>query len=116
MTSGAILNLGSFGKGFGNGMSGGNAYQYDPDNKLESKYNKESVTLGRLGQELTSPMHEKIILDMLKQHAEETSSSIAQAILDNWEEEKQYFWFATPSALYETQTAECILKNTTRKK
>ena len=30
MTNGAILNLGTFGKGFGNGMSGGFAYQYDP--------------------------------------------------------------------------------------
>ncbi|NRA24344.1 MAG: glutamate synthase large subunit, partial [Oleispira sp.] len=83
MTNGSIVNLGSYGKGFGNGMSGGNAYQYDPENRLESKYNKESVTLGRLGQgTYESDAHEKIILDMLKQHAEETSSSIAQAILD----------------------------------
>ena len=30
MTNGAVLNLGSFGKGLGNGMSGGFLYQYDP--------------------------------------------------------------------------------------
>ncbi|MEM9882919.1 MAG: glutamate synthase-related protein, partial [Planctomycetota bacterium] len=29
MTNGAVLNLGGFSKGFGNGMSGGFAYQYD---------------------------------------------------------------------------------------
>lgn len=29
MTNGAVLNLGAFGKGFGNGMSGGFVYQYD---------------------------------------------------------------------------------------
>jgi len=28
MTNGAVLNIGGFGKGFCNGMSGGNAYQY----------------------------------------------------------------------------------------
>src|SRR5690606_39137451 len=30
MTNGAVLNLGAFGTGLGNGMSGGFLYQYDP--------------------------------------------------------------------------------------
>ncbi|MEM6491958.1 MAG: glutamate synthase-related protein, partial [Pseudomonadota bacterium] len=34
MTNGAVLNLGTFSKGFGNGMSGGFAYQYDPERRL----------------------------------------------------------------------------------
>jgi glutamate synthase (NADPH/NADH) large chain len=38
MINGAVLNLGGFGKGFCNGMSGGNAYQYDPENKLARTY------------------------------------------------------------------------------
>ena len=33
MTNGAVLNLGGFGKGVGNGMSGGFVYQYDPDGR-----------------------------------------------------------------------------------
>ena len=34
MTNGAVLNLGGFGKGLGNGMSGGFVYQYDPAGEL----------------------------------------------------------------------------------
>ena len=34
MTNGAVLNLGTFGKGLGNGMSGGFVYQYDPAGEL----------------------------------------------------------------------------------
>ena len=37
MTNGAVLNLGGFSKGFGNGMSGGFAYQYDHQ-KFDKKY------------------------------------------------------------------------------
>jgi glutamate synthase (NADPH/NADH) large chain len=116
MTSGAVLNLRAFGKGFGNGMSGGNAYQYDPENKLEQKYNKESVRLGRLDTgSYEAETHEQILLDMLQQHVEATNSKIAITILENWDEHKKHFWFATPLALYETQTAERLAKNTSRK-
>ena len=34
MTNGAILNIGDFAKGLGNGMSGGFLYQYDPEQKI----------------------------------------------------------------------------------
>jgi glutamate synthase (NADPH/NADH) large chain len=34
MTGGTVLNLGGFGKGLGNGMSGGFLYQYDPSGEL----------------------------------------------------------------------------------
>ena len=37
MTNGAVLNLGAFSSGYGNGMSGGFAYQYDPERKLSDK-------------------------------------------------------------------------------
>ncbi|MEM9912592.1 MAG: glutamate synthase-related protein, partial [Pseudomonadota bacterium] len=46
MTNGAILNLGSFSKGYGNGMSGGFAYQYDPDNRLPDMISADSVIMG----------------------------------------------------------------------
>ena len=34
MTNGSVINLGGYGKGFGNGMSGGVSYQYDINGKL----------------------------------------------------------------------------------
>lgn len=46
MTNGAVLNLGAFAKGFGNGMSGGFAYQYDPYRKFTDCISHDSVLLG----------------------------------------------------------------------
>ena len=48
MTNGAVMNLGGFGKGFCNGMSGGVAYQYDPYDQLENLYSHDSVKLHKL--------------------------------------------------------------------
>lgn len=116
MTSGAILNLGVFGKGFANGMSGGNVYQYDPSNKLEAMCDHQSITLGKFDADTDqSRAHEAIVIDMLRKHLQHTNSSTARFILDHWELERHHFWFAVPSALYETQTHDRLLENTPRK-
>jgi len=116
MINGAVLNLGGFGKGFCTGMSGGNAYQYDPDNRLETLYDKSSVSIHRLdeGSELAAS-HEQFILYMLEQHLEYTGSEKAKAILANWENEYQHFKFAMPLWLNKTQTAEFLSKTMDRK-
>jgi glutamate synthase (NADPH/NADH) large chain len=106
MTNGAVLNIGGFGKGFCNGMSGGNAYQYDPDNRLEALYDKSSVELHRLTEDTESAKaHEQIILAMLEQHADYANSSKARNLLANWATERQHFVFALPLWLFKTQTA-----------
>jgi glutamate synthase (NADPH/NADH) large chain len=105
MTNGAVLNIGGFGKGFCNGMSGGNAYQYDPDNRLSALYDKTSVALHRLTEEAVAA-HEPIIVAMLEQHADYANSSKAQNLLNNWASERQHFWVALPLWLNKTQTAE----------
>lgn len=116
MINGAVLNLGSFGKGFCTGMSGGNAYQYDPENRLETLYDTSSVDIHSLSEETeVSASHEQFILYMLEQHIEYTQSTKAQAILDNWDAERQHFKFAIPLWLYKTQTAEYLGKSMDRK-
>ncbi len=116
MTNGSVLNIGSFGKGVCNGMSGGNAYQYDPDNKLEQLYDKSSVKFYDLTEDSeTARAHEQFILHMLEQHTEYADSSKARKILSNWEKERQHFRFAIPLALYKTQTAEFIAQTMDRK-
>ncbi|MEI6705522.1 MAG: glutamate synthase-related protein [Methylococcales bacterium] len=107
MTNGAVLNIGGFGKGFCNGMSGGNAYQYDPDNRLQALYDKSSVELHRLTEDTESAQaHEQIILSMLEQHADYANSSKARHLLANWATERQHFVFALPLWLFKTQTAK----------
>lgn len=116
MINGAVLNLGGFGKGFCTGMSGGNAYQYDPDNRLHALYDASSVEMHSLAEntELTAA-HEQFILYMLEQHVDATDSAKARAILADWQTQRQYFKVALPLWLYKTQAAEFIAKNSERK-
>ena len=105
MTNGAVLNIGGFGKGFCNGMSGGNAYQYDPEDKLAALYDKTSVELHDLTED---DAHEKIVVSMLEEHATSANSSKARNLLTNWENERKHFKFAMPLWLYKTQTASYL--------
>ena len=116
MINGAVLNLGGFGKGFCTGMSGGNAYQYDPDNRLEELYDESSVTLHSLSDGTdVAASHEQFILYMLEQHIEYTHSEKAKFILANWTEQRNYFRFVLPLLLPKTQTAEHLAKALDRK-
>jgi glutamate synthase (NADPH/NADH) large chain len=116
MINGAVLNLGGFGKGFCTGMSGGNAYQYDPENRLLDLYDKTSVSLHGLSEEnAVAASHEQFILYMLEQHIEHTGSVKAKSILSNWTHERQHFKFALPLWLNRTQTAEFLSQTMDRK-
>ena len=116
MINGAVLNLGDFGKGFCTGMSGGNAYQYDPKNHLEDQYDSSSIEIRSLTEETdVSKAHELYILFMLEQHIEATDSIVGKRILKNWESERKHFKFAIPLWLYKTQTAEYLSKELDRK-
>ncbi|MFA6053287.1 MAG: glutamate synthase-related protein [Methylobacter sp.] len=116
MTNGAVLNIGGFGKGFCNGMSGGNAYQYDPENRLEHLYDKSSVEIHSLAEDTgTARAHEQFILYMLEQHAECANSSKARNLIANWTVERKHFKFALPLWLYKTQTAEFLKQALDRK-
>ncbi|NOR81093.1 MAG: hypothetical protein GQ529_09735 [Methyloprofundus sp.] len=97
-------------------MSGGNAYQYDPEDKLQHLYDASSVEIRNLTEDSdTARAHEQYILAMLEQHADYAESSVAQKLLDNWDNERQHFKFAIPLWLYKTQTAEFIAKTVERK-
>ncbi|MCD2452452.1 hypothetical protein GO003_018875 [Methylicorpusculum oleiharenae] len=116
MTNGAVLNLGRFGKGFCNGMSGGNAYQYDPDNLLPSLYDKSSVEIHSLTENTDiARAHEQFVVYMLEQHEQYANSSKARNILSNWETERHHFKFTLPLWLYKTQTAELLSSTVDRK-
>ena len=116
MTNGTILNLGEFSRGFGNGMSGGFAYQYDPLKILRNYISKESVLVDylKVNSDL-SKMHESCIKLMLEWHLEATGSKKASFILTNWLKEKSNFAFVTPKAFLQYQDYEEILLSKSRK-
>ncbi|MCV6576918.1 MAG: glutamate synthase-related protein [Cohaesibacter sp.] len=116
MTNGAVMNLGGFGKGFCNGMSGGVAYQYDPYDQLESLYSDDSVKLHKLDDDNDrAAIHRMAVKALLERHIKFTNSAKARFILENWDSEVSNFRFATPLALETYQNYEAILKAASRK-
>lgn len=116
MTNGAVLNLGAFGKGFGNGMSGGFAYQYDPYGTLAQHAAGDSVLFGAIaGDGEMARVHEQAVRQLLQWHLEATGSGRAAWLLANWEAERQHFVYVMPRALLLYQDAGAILKAKPRK-
>jgi glutamate synthase (NADPH/NADH) large chain len=116
MINGAVLNIGGFGKGFCTGMSGGNAYQYDPDNRLSALYDSSSVSLHSLSEAgAITDTHAPFIVAMLEQHWEHTGSEKARHLLDHWDSERQHFKVALPLWLNRTQTAAYLSQSMDRK-
>jgi glutamate synthase (NADPH/NADH) large chain len=116
MTNGAILNLGTFGKGFGNGMSGGFAYQYDPYGSLASHAAGDSVRFGSIAdQDEMAQVHKQAVLTMLNWHLEATKSPRAAWLLENWETECHHFVYVMPRSLLLYQDGGEILKAKSRK-
>lgn len=110
MINGSVLNIGAFGKGLGNGMSGGFAYQYDPENKIEVLHDASSVKYGHISDDSDeAKSHEQFILSMLEQHVQYTDSSKAKMLLENWAEHRAYFLYLQPIALEQTQSANALL-------
>ncbi len=110
MVNGSILNIGSFGKGFGNGMSGGFAYQYDPKGYLQELHSRESVLLSSLSHEtIEAKQHEEIVIDMLEQHIAYTDSPKAKKLLENWNNIREDFYIITPRALFDTQVPSYLM-------
>ncbi|MEM9881578.1 MAG: glutamate synthase large subunit, partial [Planctomycetota bacterium] len=116
MTNGAVLNLGGFSKGFGNGMSGGFAYQYDPDGKLPEMISRDSVLFGTLVDGTPeAAIHEEPIKQMLRWHVEATGSKRAAWLLDDWDHTRKHMCWVMPKALLQYQDADAILAARPRK-
>ena len=116
MTNGALLNLGGFAKGYGNGMSGGFAYQYDPEGRLPDMISRDSVLMGMLGDgSPESDIHEDAIKQLLEWHLEATGSKKARALLADWDTTRGHMAWIMPKALLQYQDADEILAARSRK-
>ena len=120
MTNGAIVNIGVYGKGFGNGMSGGTAYQYDASGDIVNRCSQDSVKAISFAdnnpQNLSLIYGQEIALRYhLTEHVKATGSVKVQNMLDNWQATKANFYLLIPLALFNYQCGTSILKNTNRK-
>jgi len=93
MTGGKVVVLGSTGRNFAAGMSGGVAYVLDRDGKFAGHCNKETVDLGKLDDiEEILTVH-----SMVSRHAEYTGSALAKGVLADWDNAVQQFVRVMPS-------------------
>jgi len=105
MTAGAVVVLGPTGRNFGAGMSGGEAYVYDPDLELDANLNPQLVaayqpTEGQL----------ESLRRIVARHFDATASPIAQRILDGWETAATHFKRVAPVA--EVARLEALFEGT----
>lgn len=117
MTNGAVLNLGAYGKGLGNGMSGGFVYQYDPYGELSSHISHDSILLGNIANpgDPMAATHAQAVRQLLAWHLEATGSTKAAWLLANWDAEHQHIYYGMPRALLQYQDSDAILQAKPRK-
>ena len=80
MTGGAVAVLGDTGRNFAAGMSGGVAYVYDPDDRLDARVNRGMVSLS----ETLDESDERMLRRLVENHRAYTDSDRAAELLDDW--------------------------------
>ncbi|MFD4571585.1 glutamate synthase-related protein [Streptomyces sp. NPDC058417] len=114
MTGGTVLNLGGFGKGLGNGMSGGFLYQYDPTGELPGRVSGDSLLVFPVTDTAHGAFHEEAVRLLLSWHVEATGSRRAARLLADWATEREHVYCGMPRALLLYQDAGEILAAATR--
>ena len=81
MTGGTVVVLGETGRNFAAGMSGGLAYVLDRDNSFPIHCNQSAVDLVAVEE----PEDVEHLKSLIVEHFQNTQSSVAKKILDEWE-------------------------------
>ncbi|MES3007933.1 MAG: glutamate synthase large subunit [Pseudomonadota bacterium] len=105
MTGGRVVILGKTGRNFGAGMSGGVAYVWNPDGDLRKQCNAETYEL----EAVSNATDIGELKTLISRHLEYTGSTVAKAILDNWDVSLQQFVKVMPTD-YKRVLAERALK------
>jgi len=79
MTGGIVVVLGTAGRNFGAGMSGGFAYVFDEDGQFNARCNQDMVDLMGL-----DANDETTVRTLLAEHVRRTGSPKAKAALESW--------------------------------
>ena len=95
MTGGTVVILGEVGDNFAAGMTGGMAFIYDEKNEFEKKVNPETVVWQRVETEYWK----NFLKNLIQKHFEETKSKVAEKIIKDYENEKNYFYQICPKEM-----------------
>ena len=87
MTGGTAVFLGDVGDNFAAGMTGGMAFVYDPESKLEDLINPNSVTWNKV----ETDYWKKYLKNLVVEHSKLTKSSYSQKMLYEWDVNLSHF-------------------------
>ena len=98
MTGGTVVVLGRAGINFAAGMTGGVAWVYDADGSFvrEGRYHSESVHIEQVSE--VDDGGRESLMGLVGRHVEETGSSLARAMLGDWEARWAAFVRVLPKA------------------
>jgi glutamate synthase (ferredoxin) len=91
MTGGTVVILGPFGYNLGAGMTGGQAYVFDPDHQLVGRMNQQLVDAARLDDAQAAELR-----FLVERHRQVTGSDRAGSMLADWDAALRYFWRVAP--------------------
>lgn len=92
MTGGRVVVLGSTGRNFAAGMSGGVAYVYDENGDFNTRCNLDMVSINGIEDEDQNTLRE-----MIEKHLNYTNSEAARRILNEWSESIKKFIQVLPN-------------------
>ena len=87
MTGGTAVFLGEVGDNFAAGMTGGMAFVYDPEAKLENLINNGSVTYNKV----ETDYWRNFLKSLVEEHAKLTKSKYSQKMLFEWDINIEHF-------------------------
>lgn len=92
MTGGKVIVLGTIGRNFGAGMSGGIAYLFKNQKNIENAINFEMLEID----EITSSEYD-FVFHKIQEHIKLTNSTLAKEIINDWNSLKYNFCKLIPS-------------------
>jgi glutamate synthase (NADPH/NADH) large chain len=101
MTGGRVVVLGSTGRNFAAGMSGGIAYVLDRDGQLERHCNRVMVDL-----EALDDADDEFLRGIIERHVEFTASDHAARVLRDWDTLREQFLKVMPRDFKRVLAAE----------
>jgi glutamate synthase (ferredoxin) len=102
MTAGRVVILGSTGRNFAAGMSGGVAYVLDETGDFQRRCNQQMVEL----EALESAEDIDLVLSLIRRHVDYTSSTLGARVLRDWEQQVQRFVKIMPRDYKRVLTAQ----------
>jgi len=105
MTGGAVVVLGPVGVNFAAGMTGGEAFIYDPDGAFEALANPDSILVGAPDAGADGRLKK-----LVERHALETGSDIAARLLADWKAARACFRHVRAKEAVKQQEIEAAAK------